>query len=477
MNEEKNPGVKNRVVVLGGGLAGLSAGLVLTRAGRPVLVLEREPAVGGLARTVVRGAFRFDLGGHRFFTKDGKIEAFLRELMDGALATVSRRSQILLGNKYFDYPLKPLNAIGGLGVGATFRMLLDYALERLKGAIRAPQIVSLEDWVVSRYGRAIFGVYFKGYSEKIWGINCRRISMEWVEQRIQGLSLATAIKNALFKSAGGDMPTLVEEFLYPPMGIGRIAERMREEIERENRVLTSTTVGRVEHSGFRVEGLTVTEGGRARAFEGDEFVSTIPLTSLIRILRPSAPDEVLDAAAQLRYRDLVIVTVMVNRERITDQTWMYIPERGIPFSRIHEPTNWSRKMAPEGQTLLVTEHFCFRDDETWGAPDEELSETTIAHLVRLGFIKRPEVIDTVVLRIPKAYPLFEVGYRAHYDKVRAYLSRFSNLHMTGRSGTFTYLNMDHAMAAGIDAAEKILKGTGRAREGSREDRILARIGA
>lgn len=450
---------------------------MLRRVGRKVLVLERDSVVGGLAKTSARGAFRFDLGGHRFFTKDRRIEAFVRDLLGSELLTVRRRSKIYLNAKYFDYPLRPVNALCGVGVWTASKILIDYAMEHLKRRVREPQCVSLEDWVVSRFGGAIFRLFFQGYSEKIWGIDCRRISMEWVEQRIQGLSLGTALAHALFRSGGRGVATLAEEFLYPPMGIGQIAERMREEIERGGRVLTETTVTRLTHSSGRVEGVTAVEGGHPREFEAEEFISSIPLTSLVRMLDPKAPEDVLDAASRLRYRDLVIVAVMVDRERVTDQTWMYTPDRRVPFSRIHEPTNWSARMAPAGQTLLVTEHFCFRGDETWKARDEELSGITIAHLERLGFIRLPEVIDSVVVRVPKAYPLFEVGYRAHYDRICAYLNQFGNLQTTGRSGTFAYLNMDHAIASGIDAGERILTRTAGGREASREDLALTGMNA
>ncbi len=466
---------KSRILILGGGLAGLSAGLVLTRAGWEVAVLERDPAVGGLAKTVVRGDFRFDLGGHRFYTANRAVQAFLHDLMGGELLTVPRKSRILLGGKYFDYPLTPMNAVCGLGAWTTIKVLSDYVTERVKNRLRAPRMVSLEDWVVSRFGRAMFRIYFREYSEKIWGVECGRISMEWVEQRIRGLSLGRAVKQALFKSGGGDIATLAEEFLYPPLGIGQIAEKMRDEIDRENRVLPNVRAERLEHNGSRVEGLTAMECGHARVFTGDEFVSTIPITSLIRMLAPKAPDTVLDAASKLRYRDLVIVAIMVDRARVTDQTWMYIPERKIPFSRIHEPTNWSARMAPEGKTLLVAEHFCFRGDDTWRARDEQLTDVTVTHLAGLGFVTEQEVIGSAVLRVPQAYPLFEVGYRTHYDRVCGYLNRFENLHITGRSGTFKYLNMDHAIASGIDAAEKVIERTAPARQEDRRELAIAGV--
>ncbi|MBI2527272.1 MAG: FAD-dependent oxidoreductase [Candidatus Rokubacteria bacterium] len=445
-----------RALVLGGGLAGLSAAWALTRAGRSAWVLERNAAIGGLARTAARGAFRFDLGGHRFHTPDGGIEALVRRLLGAELLTVPRRSQILLGARYVDYPLRPLNALAGVGARATCAMLADYALQRLGARLSAPRMVSLEDWVVRGFGRAAFDLYFKGYTEKIWGLGADRISMEWVAQRIQGLSLGVALRTALLGSRGPQVATLAEEFLYPPAGIGRIAERLGEEIEPVGRLLTATAVEEVEHDGSRVRGVTARASGRSQAFEVEELVSTIPLTSLVGRLRPRAPAEVLEAAARLRYRDLVIVAVMVDRRRVTDQTWIYVPDRRVPFSRIHEPTNWSAQMAPPGQTLLVTEHFCFRGDDTWRTPDERLSEVTIAHLARLGFLGRREVLDSAVVRVPRAYPLFEVGYEAPRRLIRAYLGRLRNLHLAGRAGAFAYMNMDQAMASGLGAAAAIL---------------------
>jgi protoporphyrinogen oxidase len=459
--------------ILGGGLTGLSAGLVLAQAGRALLVVEGESAVGGLARTVARGAFRFDLGGHRFFTSDGRIEAFLRELMGEELARVSRRSTILLGSTYFDYPLRPSNAIRGLGVGTALRMLSGYAIERVKGRFRDPRPISLEDWVVSRFGRSLFRVFFKGYSEKVWGIDCGRISAEWVEQRIQGLSLGAAIRSALFRSGGGTVATLAGEFLYPTLGIGRIAERLQEEIERDHRVLTGVRIERLAHRDGRIERLTANEGGRTRVVEAEEFVSTIPLTSLLGMLEPAAPADVREAASHLRYRDLVVVAVMLDRPRVTDQTWIYVPDPEIPFGRLHEPTNWSARMAPPGKTLLVTEHFCFRGDATWRARDEDLAERTVAHLARRGLIRPREVIASAVVRVPNAYPLFEVGYREHHERICAYLGRFRNLEIAGRGGTFKYLNMDHAIAAGIEAAERILTRHGGETREARGTPVLA----
>lgn len=450
MNSEKD------VVILGGGLAGLSAAKVLTEAGLKVKVFERDNVVGGLSKTIVRGGFRFDLGGHRFFTKDTTVETLVRDLLDGEAVSVARKSKIYMRNRYFDYPLKPLNAVFGLGVPTTFKIMGNYGTERIKRLVKKPDNVSLEDWVIANFGRKMFDIYFREYSEKVWGIECSRISAEWVEQRISGLSLLKAVKNAFFKVSGGDIPTLADRFIYPRLGIGRISDRLKEEIERGNNVYTGTDVRCIHHSNFTVDSIDVGNQDNFSVVKGKEFISSIPLAKLIGLFRPAPPDDIVAAASRLNFRDLVVVAVMIDRKRVTDQTWIYIPEQKIPFGRIHEPTNWSESMAPEGKTLIVTEYFSFAGDGTWRERDDRLVDITIENLEKLGFIKAAEVIEGAVVRVPKAYPLFEVGYKAICDKLYGYLDRFRNFHLAGRSGMFRYYNMDHTIASGMSVAERII---------------------
>ncbi|MFH1603660.1 MAG: FAD-dependent oxidoreductase [Pseudomonadota bacterium] len=439
-------------LILGGGLAGLAAGWALTQAGRRVQVLEGAETVGGLARTVVRDGFRFDLGGHRFFTHDARVDGLVRELLGDELVMVPRASRICLRGKWIEYPLRPLGALFGLGACASAQILLGYATASIASWLRPTPLTSLEDWVVAHFGRPLFELYFRGYSEKVWGVGCRDISAEWMAQRVQGLSLGTAIRHAFLKR-GAALPTLADRFLYPRLGIGRIAECLRAAIERSGSLATGTRVVRMRHDGRRIKSVTVRRGDQEHELLGEAFLSTIPLTQVIRALSPHAPLEVRAAAARLRYRDLVIVTVMFERERATDQTWIYFPGKDIPFGRLHEPTNWSAAMAPPGCTLLVTERFCFRGDASWNASDAELIETTVHHLETLGFIRRQEVRDGMVVRIPAAYPLFEVGYQERTQILCDYLGRFDNMQLAGRSGLFRYYNMDQAIASGLAAAE------------------------
>ncbi|RJQ19376.1 MAG: FAD-dependent oxidoreductase [Nitrospiraceae bacterium] len=453
---EKLPFSENSTIVLGGGLAGLSSAYVLAKAGQPVAVFENDPGVGGLSKTIHHGEYKFDLGGHRFLTSNEQTERFIRTLLDGEYLTVPRKSKIFMNDRFFDYPLKPANALLGLGMSTTLKAVADYGKEKIKNSFKRSAHISLEDWVVAHFGRTMFNIYFREYSEKVWGLECKRISEEWVSKRIEGLSLGVAIKNALFKFTGKKVPTLMDKFIYPQAGIGRISDKLKEEIEKGNSVVTSTRITQINHKDSAITNMLAKNCERTHDIKGDEFVSSIPLTTLVKILNPAPPDDILEAASKLRYRDLAIVTIMLDKERVTDLTWLYLPEKDMPLGRIHEPKNWSPQMAPEGKTSIVAEYFCFREDKIWNSTDEELASITVKQLEKLGLINRSDVIDKCILRVPNAYPVFEVGYREHYSRILEYLKNFKNLHIIGRSGMFRYYNMDRAIETGIETAEKIL---------------------
>lgn len=446
-------------IIMGAGLAGLSAGYTLSDADKLVRVFESDLSTGGLAKTIVKNGYRFDLGGHRFFTENKTIETFVKNLLGKELLIVPRSSKIYLLNKYFDYPLRPANALFGLGPKNTLKILSDYLYERIKGHIRASEPTSLEEWVTKNFGRTMFNIYFKEYSEKVWGIPCDRISSEWVSQRIKGLSLGTAIKNAFLRFRRDDLPTLADRFLYPASGIGMISAKLEEYIKKKgNEIHTGCKIERIQHTGRRIENISVRNCNTSYTIKGSKFISTIPMTTLINSLSPAPPEEILRSASFLRYRGLVVCTIMINRRRVTDQTWIYLPEKKIPFGRIHEPTNWSYTMAPGGKTLIVAEYFCSEGDDTWNLRDSQLIANTAHHLEKMGFIKREEVLEGVIVRIPKAYPILDTDYRRHYLRILDYLSRFINLFIAGRVGLFRYYNMDLAIESGMEAAKKSLLG-------------------
>ncbi len=444
-------------VILGAGLSGLAAAFKLSTEGSRVICLERNRAAGGLARTFNHNGFHFDLGGHRFKTDNKAIENLIRQILNDDIQIVKRASKILLRGKYINYPLKPFNAIFSLGIATASKILFDYTVERLTVRKKKANLISLQDWVIHNFGKTLYDIYFKEYSEKVWGLNGSEIDMLWIKQRIQGLSLGAAIRNALLPKTNSTFHTLTSHFLYPTLGIGQIAKKFEEKIKDNNsNVTVKTQIKEVRHKNNQITGVLAETDNNLFLFKSNHFVSSIPLPTLVQILSPKPPQTVLDAATSLRYRDLIIVAIMIDRPKVTDQTWIYLPEHNIPFARIHEPTNWSPSMAPKGQTLLVAEYFCFAGDSTWNADDKHIIKNTVSSLQSLGFIKRHEVIDSCILRVPKAYPLFEIGYAAGTKIISNYLQQFTNLIPIGRSGLFRYYNMDDAIASGLEAASEIL---------------------
>jgi len=449
---------KTSVCVIGGGPAGLSAAYILSKNRMDTVTLEMGTQVGGISRTIERNGFRFDLGGHRFFTKDTEVEDLFREVLGDEIIWVNRSSKIFYHNKYFDYPLRPANALLGMGLGTTARCLFDYGAVKVRAIYRKPDIVSLQDWVSNEFGRKLFQQFFKDYTEKVWGIGCDRIEAEWAAQRIKGLSLRVAIKDALFPSKNGKVKTLIDKFMYPRLGIGRISENMAGKVEdMGNEVRLRQKVVAVNHEDSLVTSVDVENGSGGYTLAVDSLISSMPLTGLVQVMRPQAPDDVLEAANSLRYRDLITVNLLVDKPQITDQTWIYIHDPSITLGRIHEPKNWSPAMAPEGKSSLVAEYFCFEGGEVWEMEDGALIDLTIRDLdQRLHFLRKEEVADAFVVRIPKAYPMYELGYAQPLGKVLDYVNGFSNLQIIGRYGTYKYNNMDHSMKTGMLAARNVM---------------------
>jgi protoporphyrinogen oxidase len=291
----------------------------------------------------------------------------------------------------------------------------------------------------------------------VWGIDCTHISADWVAQRIQGMSLGQALREALFRTGRGAR-TLADRFLYPARGIGAIAEGLARKIEQGNRLLTGREVVQIRQRAGRIESIRARSSAGTELYRGQMFISSLPLPAFVTRLDPPPPARVRAAAAGLRYRDLVVVALLIDRERVTDQSWVYFPDPDIAIGRVHEPKNWSPRMAPAGATVLVAEHFCFREDALWRTTDSQLIDRTANELARLGLIKRSEVYDGRVVRVPHAYPVFEVGYDERCRVIGDYCAGFRNLHLIGRTGAFRYYNMDRAIESGLDAAHGALAG-------------------
>jgi protoporphyrinogen oxidase len=453
-----NP-TEKQTVIAGGGPAGLTAAWLLARRGVVPLVLERDAQVGGLARTVEYKGFRFDIGGHRFFTKVGTVQKLWRSMLGPEMLTRPRLSRIYYGGKFFDYPLKPMNALRGLGLVNSFQVLLSYLWIQIR-PIR-PE-VSFEDWVSNRFGRRLYRIFFKTYTEKVWGIPCNKIGAQWAAQRIKGLSLFTAVTNMLLRSVRrpqGDrqIKTLIEEFEYPRLGPGMMWEAFHADIERMGgRVVLDAPVQRVEHDGQRIRAIEYGHASRRRV-EVDRFVSTMPLRELIQKLSPGAPEQVRAAAERLNYRDFLTVALIIDAPALFPDNWIYVHDSRVKLGRIQNFKNWSPDMVPDQRlTCLGLEYFCFEGDGLWTMPDADLVQLGSREIADIGLLGNHKVIDGTVVRMPKAYPVYDEGFEKALDVVREHVSRFGNLQVAGRNGMHKYNNQDHSMVTAMLAAQNLL---------------------
>lgn len=444
-------------IIMGGGPAGLAAGKVLTDFGVRATVLEKDNAVGGLSRTHNHNGFLFDLGGHRFFTKKTELDQFLNDLLGNELIAVDRSSHIYLLGKFFNYPPTILNAFRGLGPLMSASILTSFFADKWR--YRNRNIATLEDWTIQKFGRRMFEIFFKTYSEKVWGVGCDRVSAAWAAQRIKGMDLLRTIRETVFPSKTNRPVSLIENFKYPLQGIGRISDRLAEQILVRNDIRLNVRAVGVLHEKDKITGIRIRhEDGREEVIAGTHVLSSIPVTELVKILDPPAPPEVQDAAGRLRYRDLLVVTIFFNQDRITEDTWIYFPDPSIRFGRIHEPKNWSPAMSPEGKTSLVFEYFCFDTDPVWNMKDSELATETLEDFRRIRLCPGSDktAFDHCVVRARRAYPLHELGHEENLVVVKSYLDRLTNLSLIGRYGQFVYNNIDHSIETGIRAAHRII---------------------
>ncbi len=450
--------IPQRVLVMGGGPAGLASGHYLIKSGFEVQVLEKDQMVGGLARTEVRDGFRFDIGGHRWFTKKDELNQFLVNLMADELILVNRISRIFFDDKYIDYPIRLKNVLKRVGPVVGTRAVGDFLVSSAKKKFNPKANISMEDAYVDQFGRTLYEMFFKNYSEKVWGRNPNNLSSDWVNQRTKGLSLLTAIKDSVVHK-DGKMESLVERFMYPAHGFGRISERMAEDINNHDQgnIELEAFIVEVGHRNERIETVTWQRNGHTYVEAADQFISSIPMTELLRILRPAAPSHLVEAAAQLSYRDIVTVNLMFKRERISLDTWVYVHDTNIKFARFHEPKNWSEAMVPPGYTSVVCEYFCNQGDEIWEMSEANLCELTLHYMADiLHFVEKNEVCGGFAIHCKDAYPTYTIGYKERVEAIKDYLNSFSNLQIVGRGGTFRYNNSDHSIETGMLAAKNLL---------------------
>jgi protoporphyrinogen oxidase len=456
------------VFVIGAGPAGLTAAYCLTKETPSVVVIEKDPLyVGGISRTVRFKDFLFDIGGHRFFSKSKEVVDLWQEILPDDFIARPRLSRIYYGGKYYSYPLSAFEALRNLGLVASAACMLSYAFAKAT-PIAAPK--SFHDWVRNQFGERLFQIFFKTYTEKVWGMSCDEISADWAAQRIKGLDLRVAVMHALKRSLGSKrkpaaagrdvVKTLIETFQYPRRGPGMMWEAAAAKIrERGGRILMGRELAGLSFDAARrlwtIEVATV--GGFIETYTARHVVSSAPVRELVQKLTPK-PISLLHARA-LRYRDFVTVALMVDKSDLFPDNWIYIHDPSVKVGRVQNFRSWSPEMVPAGKSCLGLEYFCFEGDGLWTAPDAELIALAKREIAKIGLVAETDVIDGCVVRQPKAYPVYDEDYRDHVATIRLDLEQsYPSLHLVGRNGMHKYNNQDHAMMTAMLTARNILAG-------------------
>ena len=454
------------VVIIGAGPAGLTAAYQLTKAGVASTVLEADSVVGGISRTAQRDGWRFDIGGHRFFTKVEPVEALWHEILDDdEFLTRPRLSRIYYQGKYYDYPIKPLNALRNLGPAEAVKCMASAMAVRIR-PIKEQK--TLEDYIVANYGWRLYNHFFKAYNEKVWGVSAKELSADWGAQRIKGMSIFQAVWEPVRSKVAGrrdkskQVTSLIEQFEYPKFGPGMMWERCRDLVEAEGtKVIMETPVTRIRHAGGRATTVVAQAEGGTTDYPADHVVSSMPFPHLLRAMDPPPPAEVLAAADGLTFRDFFTVALVVPEADGFPDTWIYIHEPDVHVGRIQNFASWSPYMVKDGRTCLGLEYFQFEGDEIWSKSDDELVEMAKVEIEKLGLARSADVEAGYVVRMPKAYPVYDEDYTDNIAVLRSWLEEHApNVHPVGRNGMHRYNNQDHSMYTAMLTVENILTDAG-----------------
>ncbi len=450
-----------KVLIIGAGPAGLTAAYELGKAGIPSLVLEKDNVVGGLARTVEFNGFHFDIGGHRFFTKVKPVEDMWHEVLKGDFIKRNRLSRIYYNKKFYFYPIRFTNALFNLGSWNSTLVILSYIKSQLFP--QDPEL-TFEQWVSNRFGQRLYKIFFKTYTEKVWGMSCNEISAEWAAQRIKGLSLFSALRNALINQQTSKqsnvIKTLVDSFYYPRLGPGMMWQAVKKLVlDQGGEVMLGANVEKIywSESLRRVNGIEISINGKRVTVNGSDIISSMPIRELIGKLHPAVPQRVLEAASNLRYRDFLTVVLIIDKENLFPDNWIYIHDPNVKLGRIQNFKNWSPDMVPDpSKTCLGLEYFCFEGDGLWSMADHELIDLGKREIDLLGLVDRRLVENGTVVRMPKAYPVYDSTYQDSLRVIKEFLDGLDNLQLIGRNGMHKYNNQDHSMLTAILAVKNIM---------------------
>jgi protoporphyrinogen oxidase len=459
--------MKTKVAIIGAGPAGLTAGYLLAKEDVDVIVLEADLVyVGGISRTTTYKGFHFDIGGHRFFSKSKAVEDLWTEILPDDMLVRPRSSRIFYGGKFFSYPLRPFEALFKLGLFKSALCVLSWLKARLF-PVRNPR--NFEEWVSNQFGKRLFNTFFKSYTEKVWGMSCKEISADWAAQRIKGLSLGSAIKNALFPQRyNGDrtrvIKTLINSFRYPRKGPGMMWEACAEKMKAMGGKLEMGC--KVTRCSYDESSATWTveykdRQGIPQTIEAEHVISSAPMRELVCGLSPAVSDRTKHAAESLKYRDFLTVMLILKDRQMFDDNWIYIHDPSVKVGRVQNFRSWSPEMVPDPDKLCYgLEYFCFENDGLWDSRDGELIELASRELIKIGLAREGDLVDGCVVRQKKAYPVYDDDYARHVTIIRQELDdRYPNLHLVGRNGMHKYNNQDHAMMTAMLCVENILADT------------------
>ena len=433
----------------------MTAAYEACKKGLSPVVFEKDKEVGGISKTVNFKNYLFDIGGHRFFTKFDEVNIIWNEILGDDFLVRPRLSRIYYNNKFFFYPIKPLNALMNLGLNNSFLVMSSYIYSQI---IPKRNVTNFEEWVSNKFGKRLFTIFFKTYTEKVWGISCKEIQADWAAQRIKGLSLGKAVLNSIGFLRRDRVTTLIDEFRYPRRGPGQMWNKAKQIVgEKGGKVELNSQVIHLNKRDYKIVSALVKSNGSLQEIDGDYFLSTIPLSELVLSIKPAAPDDVLEAARGLKYRDFFTVGLVINKSSIFPDNWIYIHSPEVKVGRIQNFKNWSPEMVPDSQTTsLGLEYFCFDTDDIWKKSDKELIKLGTKEAVKLKFASKDQIIDGFVIRSPKTYPIYDEGYKKRIETVKNYLSTIRNLQTMGRNGLHRYNNQDHSMLSAIFAVRNIL---------------------
>jgi protoporphyrinogen oxidase len=460
MAASSSPDSVGQIVIIGAGPAGLTAAYELARRGLTATVLEADDVVGGISRTVERDGWRFDIGGHRFFTKVDEVEALWHEILpEEDFLLRPRKSRIYYDGKYFDYPLRAMNVLRNLGLIEAIKCVASYAWAR----VRPPKDqTNYEGWLVARFGWRLYRTFFKTYTEKVWGVPVSSMPADWAAQRVKNLSFMNAALNAILpKRNQKDITSLIEEFQYPRLGPGMMWEVCRDKVEAAgSKVILNAPVVRIEHHAGQATAVVTRTDGVETVYPADHVVSSMPIPHLLLAMNPPVPDEVAAAARDLHFRDHLSVALVVPEADSFPDNWIYIHDPSVKVGRIQNYGSWSPYMVKPGYTCLGLEYFVFEGDEMWNTPDEELIELGKAELSRLGLADFKDMQAGYVVRMPKAYPTYDEHYKRNVEVLRGWLAEHApNVWPVGRNGMHKYNNQDHSMYTAMLTVQNIVEGT------------------